>query len=194
MQVIGLLRRAPLTVEELGTALGVTKNAVRSQLASLERDGIVRQHGLRRGGGKPAYSYTLKAEFEPVLSRAYIPMLVRLLRHLAERLPQDQLAELMREVGRGWAGELPTLAGEPHAKAARASDLLNELGGVTEVEEDGRCWLIRGYSCPLALAVRENNHVCGAIQTLLERYTGEPVVERCERGNEHVRCRFEIGG
>ena len=177
----------------MGTALGVTKNAVRSQLASLERDGIVRQHGLRRGSGKPAFSYTLKAEFEPVLSRAYIPMLVRLLRQLAERLPQDQLAELMREVGRGWAGELPTLAGEPQAKAARASELLNGLGGVTEVEEDGRCWLIRGYSCPLALAVRENNQVCGTIQTLLERYTGEPVVERCERESDRVRCRFQIG-
>lgn len=120
-------------------------------------------------------------------------MLVRLLRHLAERLPQDQLAELMREVGRGWAGELPALTGDPKVKAARASELLNELGGVTEVEEDGQCWLIRGYSCPLALAVRENNHVCGAIQTLLERYTGERVLERCERGSERVLCRFEVG-
>jgi len=121
-------------------------------------------------------------------------MLVRLLRQLAGRLPQDELAELMREVGRGWAGELPALTGDRKAKAERASELLNELGGVTDVEENGRCWLIRGYSCPLALAVHENNHVCGAVQTLLERYTGERVVERCERGSERVLCRFEVGG
>src|SRR3954470_7213729 len=140
-----MLRKGPLTVEEMGQALGVTKNAVRAQLASLERDGVVRQHSLRRGRGKPSFSYALKAEFEPVLSRAYIPMLVRLLRQIADRLPPDQLAELLREVGRGWAGELPPLSGDLKAKAARASELLNELGGVTEVEENGQCWRIRGY-------------------------------------------------
>jgi predicted ArsR family transcriptional regulator len=56
-QVVVLLGRAPRTVEELATELGVTDNAVRTHLSSLERDGLVRQNGLRRSGGKPAFVF-----------------------------------------------------------------------------------------------------------------------------------------
>ena len=61
-QIITLLRRSDLTVEELARALGLTDNGVRAHLTILERDGIVRQRGsVRRssGGGKPAYIYEL---------------------------------------------------------------------------------------------------------------------------------------
>ncbi|HZA93141.1 MAG TPA: helix-turn-helix domain-containing protein [Gemmatimonadales bacterium] len=191
-RIIGLLRRSPQTVEELATALGVTDNAVRAQLASLERDGMVRQHGLRRGSGKPSFSYALQSEFEPLLSKAYIPMLVRLLRGMGERLPAQQLNDLLNEVGQDWAGELPRVSGDLKSKVVAASNLLNDLGGVTEIEQEGRCLMIKGYSCPLALAVRENRGVCVAVQALLSRYIGENVIEHCDRDGERVHCRFEV--
>ena len=191
-RIVGLLRRSPQTVEELATALGVTDNAVRAQLASLERDGMVRQHGLRRGSGKPSFSYALQSEFEPLLSKAYIPMLVRLLRGMGERLPAQQLNDLLNEVGQDWAGELPRVSGDLKTKVVAASNLLNDLGGVTEIEQEGRCLMIKGYSCPLALAVRENRGVCVAVQALLSRYIGENVIEHCDRDGERVHCRFEV--
>jgi predicted ArsR family transcriptional regulator len=191
-RIIGLLRRSPQTVEELATALGVTDNAVRAQLASLERDRMVRQHGLRRGSGKPSFSYALQSEFEPLLSKAYIPMLVRLLRGMGGRLPAQQVTDLLSEVGQDWAGELPRVSGDIKSKVAAASNLLNELGGVTEIEQEDRCLMIRGYSCPLALAVRENRGVCVAVQALLSRYIGENVIEHCDREGERVHCRFEV--
>jgi predicted ArsR family transcriptional regulator len=191
-RIIGLLRRSPQTVEELATALGVTDNAVRAQLASLERDGMVRQHGLRRGSGKPSFSYALQSEFEPLLSKAYIPMLVRLLRGMGERLPAQKVNDLLNKVGQDWAGELPRVSGDIKSKVVAASNLLNDLGGVTEIEQEGRCLMIKGYSCPLALAVRENRGVCVAVQALLSRYIGENVIEHCDREGERVHCRFEI--
>jgi predicted ArsR family transcriptional regulator len=187
-----LLRRSPQTVEELAHALGVTDNAVRAQLATLERDGMVRQHGLRRGVGKPSYSYALRTDFEPLLSRAYIPMLVRLLRGIGRRLPAQQVSQLLNEVGSDWAGELPPLSGDLRSKVGAASNLLNELGGVTEVDQEDRCLVIRGYSCPLALAVGENRGVCVAVEAMLSRYVGENVVEHCDREGERVQCRFEV--
>ena len=191
-RLIALLRRSPQTVEELASALGVTDNAVRAQLASLERDGMVRQHGLRRGSGKPSFSYALRAEFEPLLSRAYIPMLVRLLRGMGEQLPTQQVTDLLNQVGHGWAEELPRPSGDLKSKVAAASNLLNDLGGVTEIEQEDRCLVIRGYSCPLALAVRENRGVCIAVRALLSRYIDQNVVEHCDREGERVQCRFEV--
>jgi predicted ArsR family transcriptional regulator len=191
--LVGLLRRATLTVEEMAKALGITDNAVRAQLASLERDGLVRQSGIRRGAGKPSFSYTLTAEFEPVLSRAYLPLLVRLIRELGRQMPGDRLVEILRDVGQQWAREFPTPSGDRRTRAEAASALLNELGGVTEVEQRSDALYVRGYSCPLALLVRENPGVCQAIEALLAQLLGVPVREQCDRGGERMRCCFEVG-
>ena len=53
-KLVALLRRRELTVDEMATALGVTDNAIRAQLAALERDKLVEQRGVRRGAGKPS--------------------------------------------------------------------------------------------------------------------------------------------
>jgi predicted ArsR family transcriptional regulator len=179
-------------VEELAQALGVTDNAVRAQLAALERDGLVRQSGIRRGGGKPSYMYSLTPEFEPVLSRAYLPLLIRLLSELGRRMPEDQLTEILREVGRRWAAEFPPSAGDPQSQLKTASGLLNQLGGVTEVESQEGSLAIQGYSCPLAVLVRDNPGVCRSIEALLSQLTGMELRECCDRSRERVRCCFKV--
>jgi len=178
----------------MARALGVTDNAVRAQLSSMERDGLVRQHGLRRGAGKPSYSYALTPDFEPALSRAYIPFLVRLLSQLAGRMSEEQLTALLRELGRQWAGELPPAGGNERSRLVAASALLNELGGITEVEERDGQLTIRGQSCPLAVLVQENPRTCVAIEALLSELVGMRIRECCERSGERARCCFEVGG
>jgi predicted ArsR family transcriptional regulator len=193
-RVIALLRGGTLTVEELAKALGVTDNAIRAQLTSLERDGLVRQQGLRRGAGKPSYFYALNPDFEPTLSRAYLPFLERLLHELGTRLTEEGLVEMLRQIGRRWASELGRSTGDMRARVAAASALLNELGGVTEVEEHNGEWSIRGRSCPLGVVVRENPRICVAVETLLSELLGTPVRERCDRSGERARCCFDVVG
>jgi len=55
-RVVTLLRRGGMTTDELAGALGLTDNAIRAHLATLERDGFVQAQGERRDGriGKPA--------------------------------------------------------------------------------------------------------------------------------------------
>ena len=47
-RVVALLRRTGFTVDELPRELDLTNNGVRAHLATLERDGIVRQSGVVR--------------------------------------------------------------------------------------------------------------------------------------------------
>src|SRR5919201_2008502 len=47
-QIVLLARRAPRTIDELCQALGLTRNAIRAHLATLERDGLVRRGGVGR--------------------------------------------------------------------------------------------------------------------------------------------------
>src|SRR5215210_9438667 len=74
-RIVALLRRASRTVDELAAALDLTDNAVRAHLATLERDGLVEQRGVRRGRGKPAYAYDLTSEAEALFPKAYEPVL-----------------------------------------------------------------------------------------------------------------------
>ena len=48
-QLVTLLRRGAQPVDALAQSLRLTPNAVRAHLLTLERDGLVRQRGTRRG-------------------------------------------------------------------------------------------------------------------------------------------------
>ena len=197
-QVVTLLRRSNHTVEELAWALGLTDNGVRAHLAVLERDGIVRQRGsVRRssGGGKPAYVYELTQEAEELFPKAYEPALRRLLDVLSERLGSEESEALLRSVGRRLAEEhsmrADGTADGAHARLESAVEVLNELGGLAELEEHDGTLVIRGYSCPLAGVTPEHPEVCRMAETLITELAGVPVYEHCDRG-DRPRCCFEV--
>jgi len=192
--MVGLLRTGPRTVDELSAALGLTDNGVRQHLTVLERDGMVRQSGVRRGlgAGKPAAVYELHPEAEPLLSRAYAPVLATLLEVLADELPLAQARRVLRETGRRIAGTVGGRAsGDLQARARAAAEVLTALGGNVEVEAKRGGARLRGTACPLATATSRSPHVCHAIESLVTEITGARVKECCER-SERPRCCFDI--
>jgi predicted ArsR family transcriptional regulator len=193
-QIVTLLRRSNRTVEDLARALDLTDNGVRAHLAVLERDGIVRQRGsVRRssGGGKPAYVYELTQEGEDLFPKAYEPTLRRLLDILSDQLGPEESEALLRSVGRRLADEHTTWADGAHARLEAAVEVLNELGGLAELEERNDTVVIRGYSCPLAGVTPDHPEVCRMAESLVGEVAGVPVHERCDRG-ERPRCCFEV--
>jgi predicted ArsR family transcriptional regulator len=192
-QIMGLLRRGPMTVDELATGLGLTGNAVRPQLAVLERDGLVQHGEMRRGTSKPARTYILTPEAELLFSRAYAPVLTQLLHVLDERLEPAEFDGVMRDVGRRLMTDRSRPTGDLRQRADAASVLLNDLGGLTRVEEHAGGFLIRGYGCPLAAATQGHPEACNAVESLLSEFAGVPVAKCCD-SEDRLRCCFEIGG
>ena len=191
-RVLSLLRRGSRTVDELAKALGVTDNAVRIHVAALERDGVVRHRGVRPTGGKPAYAYEVAPEAERLFTKAYIPVLTQLVGVLAEQMTPGELGTLFGEVGRRLAAGKGPASGDMRSRAEAAATVLTELGGVVEVEEtDGGGLTLRGFSCPLADAVRAHPATCRAAESLVATLVGAPVLERCDKG-ARPRCCFEV--
>jgi predicted ArsR family transcriptional regulator len=193
-RMVTLLRRGGLTVDELARELSLTNNGVRAHLATLERDGIVRQRGsVRRasGGGKPAYVYELTPEAEELFPKAYEPSLRRLLDVLSERLGSEESEALLRSVGCRLAEEHSVRAKDARARLESAVGVLNELGGLAELEERDGALVIRGHSCPLAAVTPEHPEVCRMAETLITELAGVPVYEHCDR-SERPRCCFEV--
>jgi predicted ArsR family transcriptional regulator len=193
-QIVALLRRGQRTVEELARTLDLTDNAVRAHLATLERDGLIRQGGVRRsaGAGKPAALYELHPHAEPLFSRAYAPFLSALLAEVASQLSGEQLEALLEGTGRRLAAAvLPPPTATFGGRLQAAVELLNSLGGAAELEERDGVPVIRGYGCPLSAAVARRPEVCRAVETLLSDVVGVRVRQCCAQG-ERPSCCFEV--
>src|SRR3954470_8766051 len=132
-RVLALLREGPSTVEDLASHLGLTDNAVRFHLASLESQGAVIKEGVRRrqGAGKPADLFTITPATEESFSRAYVPVLTACLAELHDTMSTIQLLSFLKRVGKRLAENLGAASGSLQHRVASASRLLNDLGGVT---------------------------------------------------------------
>jgi predicted ArsR family transcriptional regulator len=193
-RVVALLRRGARTVEDLARALELTDNAIRSHLATLERDGIVRQEGVRRGAkaGKPALVYELHPDAEPLLSNAYAPVLRTLVDVMVDELSPEQTDAVMQRVGHQLATSAGgTAAGNLTVRVRAAAAFLTALGGVVEVIDENGSLTIRGCACPLAATVADHPQVCRAVEALVSDVAGAAAKSQCEHG-PRPRCSFAI--
>ena len=193
-RIVTLLQRGALTVDDLASKVSLTPNAVRAQITTMERDGVVRRVGQRPGTTRPSHLFELTPEVEQLLSQAYIPLLTHLVGVFAGRLPPDQVDTLLRQAGKSLADELALgkrLSGGLRSRVSLASELLNDqLGAVTRVEENGG-YVIRGAGCPLSALTGKHPAVCLAIESLVERIVGASVRECCDRTGR-PNCCFKI--
>ena len=190
-RILDLLRRGPKTVDELAVALDLTRTAVRAQLATLERDELVEHRGSRRGTSKPARIYAVTTQAELLFSRAYIPILTQLLHVLSHRMSPAEFDSIMREVGRAAMAGRVMPRGPLRDRVVTASSLLNDLGGLTEMEEEDGLYVIRSHGCPLAAATADHPEACNALESLLSEFVGTKMTKCCDR-YDRVRCCFEV--
>lgn len=191
-RLTSLLRRGGRTVDELGNALGLTNNAVRNHLSSLERDGLVRQVGVRRGGGagKPAVLFELHPDAESLFSLAYPPVLTAMVEVLVDELPPERTDELLRAMGRRLARGIGSPAGTLEDRARAGAAVLTALGGEVDVVDEGNAGslTIRGAGCPLSAVVSHRPEMCHAVETLLAETTGLSVRSCCTHGERSCCC------
>ena len=190
-QIITLLRRSSRTVDELAQELNLTHTAVRAHLAALERDGLVQQRSERRGSGKPSSVYDLTPAAEYLFPKSYGQVLDQLLDVLSGHIAAGEVETVMREVGRRMAAQRKLPPGNLRVRLEAAAEVLNELGGLMELETEGETLCIRGYRCPFAAVVQEHPAVCDLAEALLSELVGVPVQEHCERTGP-VPCRFVV--
>ena len=192
-RIVSLLRGTTRTVNELAEELGLTDNAVRSHLLTLERDGLVRQSGVQRGTRKPHFAYELAPEAENLFPKAYDALLNQLLTVLKGRLAPEALEGILREAGRSIAAHQSSIKHRDNleSRAQRALKALEALGGSVRIErEDGKL-VINSAGCPFAAAVTEHPEVCRLAEALVAQILETKVEEQCDRQGA-PKCRFAV--
>lgn len=192
-KILNLLRTREWTVNELAEKLSLTDNAVRAHLASLERDRLVTQSGMKPGVRKPHAMYGLGPDAEQMFPKAYGRLVSLLMAMCSRRITPRGLRAGMRAAGRTVAREhLPELKGKTRRQRIDAAlGILKELGGAAVFRKEDGKHFICGYGCPIAAATANHPEACLLAESLLTEIIGSSVKEHCLRGPA-PSCRFEL--
>ena len=192
-QILSLLRREQLTVNEISARLRVSRNAVIVPLKQLEASGLVEAVATKGSRvGKPATVYAVVPGIEDIASQAYPAFAALLTEAVSEQFSRQQVEQLMKTVGRKMAASLNAQDKSSFAdRVQAATDFVDSVGAETVVESTKGGCTVRSYSCPLARAVRQDACVCSAVASFFSCVTGTKVDEQCERGNK-LLCKFVI--
>jgi predicted ArsR family transcriptional regulator len=155
------------------------------------REGLVEVKGEAKGSRRPAGVYGIRAGAEVGSSKAYPVVLSQLVRVLAGRMPSRQFESIMKDVGRGMASAAGVPGGSARERVAGAVKVLQSLGSVAKVSDEGKMMVIKGNGCPISRIVETDVRSCAIMESFLAGFTGLPVTERCDHG-ERPNCRFEI--
>jgi predicted ArsR family transcriptional regulator len=195
-RIITVLRRGDCTVAELVSVLGVTDNAVRTALSTLERDGLVKPGTKRPGVRKPYQTYVLTEASEGLFPKPYGLLLQQLFEVLTERLAPRKKDEILRALAERLAAR--------HQSAVRAEDVrgrveqavatLGQLGSLAEVGDRDGGLGIRSFSCPVAAAVTGDREACQVVEAFLAALIGVPVRSQCQVGPPRCSFAVEAGG
>ena len=191
-QIILLLRNGEMTVNSLAEKLGLTDNAVRTHLLSLERDGLIAQKGSVKGFRKPHYIYGLTENARDLFPRPYGELFNRLLSSLRSVLSPSAFLERIRDVGTGIGRE--NKAGtelDRDEKLTHALAAIESLGGAASAVKNNGDIVISSESCPFAEAVVEHPEVCKIAESMIAEIVDGEVTETCDR-TASPKCRFLI--
>lgn len=191
-KIILQLRVGSKTVNELAAVLGLTDNAVRANLLTLERDHLITQSGSVKGFRKPHFSYALTHEARELFPKAYDSLFNGLIGEFKSKLSAAALIDSLRSIGRriGLRAR-PQENGSLDDRLNRSLTVLEELGGSAQITSDEEKIVIRSEACPFADAVSEHPEVCQVAEAMLQEIVGEPVKEVCDRAGS-PKCCFEI--
>jgi predicted ArsR family transcriptional regulator len=191
-RILTLLRGTGRTIRELAITLNLTDNAVRTQLALLEREGLVEQSGTRRGFRKPHYTYTLTPIAEQVFPKAYDTLLNQVLEVMEKRFSHMEMEEMLREIGQTLARQVSAKPADNLEERVQAAvRILGDLGGLAEVERQNGQFVIRGANCPFTTVVVAHPQVCRIVETFVAALTQTSVQEHCNR-QEQPQCYFTL--
>lgn len=187
--------RAGASLGELAETFGVTREAVRQQLAQLEEQGLVRSEARTSGGrGRPTHFYALTAAGEEQFPKFYDALTLTLIGALDERYGGEGLRTVLAAVtDRQVAAWQPRLDGKTlHERMDALRGVYFDADPFTEVREDEEGAMLIEHNCPYLAAAKDEPRLCSVTVSTLKRLLGVEV-ERTERFQQgDGRCVFRI--
>ncbi|MFQ6672002.1 MAG: helix-turn-helix transcriptional regulator, partial [Candidatus Tectimicrobiota bacterium] len=186
-----------MTIKELEQALGVTRTAVRQQLAALQAKGLVERTVERQGVGRPRGLYSLTAEGQRLFAREYEALLGGVLDELLASEGKAKVRRLLGRVSRKLADTYRPLP-VSQSLAERVASLAKQLtsrGHVTEAQPTSEGYTLRMYNCPYHELVTTHPVICEMERSMLHSLLQSRVERhKCILDGQHSFCVYTVAG
>ena len=192
-----LERRLGATVDELGTAVGLSRTAVNQHLAALERDGFVGRGAPRKTAGRPQQVYVLTEDGAQRFPKQYAWFSRLLLQTLRQDLGEEKAALFMYNLGvRRSAQLMPRLVGKDRSEAIdEIVKIMNETGFVARTitpESPDEVAVVECMNCVYHDLSKDYPEVCRFDIGLLSGLMGSEVEHLCCMQQGSGSCCFRI--
>jgi predicted ArsR family transcriptional regulator len=184
-----------LTVDELGTQLQVTRNAIRQHLAALESSGLVAPGSTKATGGRPTQLYVLSQKGRELFPRQYSWLAQLMLESVKQETGGDALRKRLGAVGAKVGAQLrlqhPGLRTRQD-KVLKLAELMEQLGYSTAATTVLDPTVISADNCVFHDLALKDPDVCQFDLALLSTFTDSRVEhQECMARGGHV-CRFKF--
>lgn len=184
------------TIAALAAPLKVTGEAVRQQLAALERDGWVRRRRARRRGlpGRPGIVYELTPAAEELFPKAYDALAVELLDAVAGQVGPKALEKILTALVEARVRRLgPAVKGLPLEKRLeKLRELYLSDDPFISVEKSGSEWRLVERNCPFFAVASRRPALCSVTVNALSRLLDRRVSREERFQSGHGRCAFVV--
>jgi DeoR family suf operon transcriptional repressor len=193
-----LENRAGATLDELVTAVGLSRTAVNQHLIGLEGAGHVRKAAPRKTGGRPQHVYVLTDEGSNALfPKQYSWFSKMLIETLRQQVGPEQVSQFMYDLGVKLSASLiPRLVGKNRAERIdEIVKIMNETGFSAKTigpPEAGKLPRVECKNCVYHDLSKDYPEVCRFDIGFLSGLMGAEVEHQScmQRGGEACRFRF----
>ena len=192
-----LLRQGEIGAAGLASQLGISVQAMRRHLRTLEEDGLVESTTVTAGPGRPSNLWRLTARGHQHFPDGSETFALGLLDSLAQSLPPEMLGALLNQQAHDKANQYREHLGDaPLEQRVRALvDLRSREGYVSDMApaEDGRGWCISEFHCSVQRIAEEFPAICDQELQLIRLTFPDCQVERVHwRLESGHSCGFQI--
>lgn len=196
-----LLRQGEATAADLAASLGVSVQAMRRHLRSLEDDSLVEASTTAAGPGRPTNHWRLTPRGQERFGDGSETFALGLLHSMAATLPADTVSNLMEQQAeekartyRNRIGSGPLVERlERLTELRRAEGYVADLGPDPTSEAPERSWVIREHHCSVMRIAEEFPQVCDQELLLLRLTFPDCQVDRVHwRLQEGHSCGFRL--
>ena len=192
-----LLRQGEISAAALAEDLGISVQAMRRHLRTLEEEGLVEASPIAAGPGRPSNQWRLTQQGHQHFPDGSDTFALNLLESMAASLPPETLTTLLeqqaREKARLYRHQLGD--GPLEQRIRRLVSLRSQEGYLSELvpSEDGSGWCINEFHCSVQRIAEEFPAVCDQELQLIRMTFPDCRVERVHwRLESGHTCGFQI--
>lgn len=186
MQQLLANKQSGLTIDQLSSYLGISRNAVQQHVTSLERDGLITAVGMNATGGRPSRAYGLTESGYESFPRKYAMVAQSLLEAARETLGEEAVETLLMKMADDLAHSvrvrLPQAGGTERLETV--VEIMNELGYDASPLPDGEG--IAAVNCIYHKLAQQTRAICRYDVKLLSLLLDQEV--------QHTRCMADGAG